>query len=255
MNVKRYFESLSLELAALKDRVRVFIKDAHWLSDGEWKESVLRSVIARSLPSDIKIGRGFILTPSGISTQIDILLYASAAPVLFRDGDLVIIQPSAVKGVIEVKTKLNQQSLKKAVNTIKKIGELLPKENNALLAIFSYDIVNNIDSTRVLRLLRDETKNIKQIVHLLCLGDSRFIRYWEKPPELTKNSTHAKWHSYHLDKMAYGYFIHNVLLSLSPEYIDKHQSLWFPEKSKEIHKDDEIERQMGPGEQYRNEFI
>lgn len=250
MNIEKYFKSLSLELTALKDRVRDFINDAHWLSDGEWKEGVLRSVIARNLPSEIKIGRGFIMTPLGVSTQIDILLYSSASPVLFRDGHLVIIQPEAVKGVIEVKTRLKQKDLKDAINKIKLIGEMLPKENNAFLAIFSYDI-DSLNKQRVLNLLRKETNNINQIVHLLCLGDSRFIRYWDISPELTNRSTHAIWHSYRLDKLAYGYFIHNVLLSLSPEYIDNNQSLWFPKTSKEIYKDGEILRKMGPGEPQR----
>lgn len=250
MNVEKYFKSISLELTALKDRVRDFINDAHWLTDGEWKEGVLRSVIARNLPSDIQIGRGFILTPLGASTQIDILLYSSASPVIFRDGDLVFIQPAAVKGIIEVKTRLNQQNLKEAVKKIKKIGDMLPEENNAFLAIFSYD-VDIPDNQSVLKLLQEETNSKRQIVHLLCLGDSQFIRYWETSPELTMNSTHDKWHSYRLDKMAYGYFIHNVLLGLSPKYIDNHQALWFPETSKEIHKDGEILRQRGPGEHHR----
>ncbi len=66
MNVESYFKSLSLEFTALKDRVRNFIDDAHWLTDGEWKETVLRTILSRSLPQDILIGRGFIVTPGGI---------------------------------------------------------------------------------------------------------------------------------------------------------------------------------------------
>lgn len=40
-----HFKSLALELNALKDRVRNFIDDAHWLTDGEWKEAVLRAML------------------------------------------------------------------------------------------------------------------------------------------------------------------------------------------------------------------
>ena len=64
MDTDKYFESLTDEILALKNRVRNFIHDSHWLTDGEWKESVLRSIIARSLPSSAKIGRGFIVTES-----------------------------------------------------------------------------------------------------------------------------------------------------------------------------------------------
>ena len=254
MNVENYFKSLTLELTALKDRVRDFINDSHWLTDGEWKEGVLRSSLARNLPQDIQIGRGFILTPEGASTQIDILLYSSESPVLFRDGDLVFIQPAAVRGVIEVKTKLNLYSLRKAVGKIKKIGEMLSPEQNAFLSIFSYD-TDIVDSRTILKILQKETTNIKQIVQFICLGDSRFIRYWETDPRALNRSTYEKWHSYSLEKMAYGYFIHNVLLSLSPRYIDNNQALWFPEESKEIHKDGDILRNRGSNESIRMDVL
>jgi len=247
MNMEKYFKSLSQELSALKNRVRDFIDDAHWLTDGEWKEGVLRTTLARSLPKDIQVGRGFILTTEGASTQIDILLYSSDSPTLFRDGDLVFVQPSAIRGVIEVKTKLTGPGLRDAVNKIKTIGKMLPPENKAFLAIFSYDhnIRHNQES---LNLLQEETGSIQEIVNFICLGESRFIRYWATEPGGFCRTAYEKWHSYKLDKMAYGYFVHNVLLSLSPKYVDKNQALWFPEMSKEIHKDGDIQRIRGPEE-------
>jgi len=252
MNVESYFKSLSLEFTALKDRVRNFIDDAHWPTDGGWKETVLRTILSRSLPQDILIGQGFIVTPEWKSTQIDILLYSASAPVLFRDGNLVIVQPSAVRGVIEVKTRLTVQGLRDAVNKIKLIGEKLPPENEAFLAIFSYDSsIRENQNHDCLKILQDETGSFKQIVNFICLGESRFIRYWDEEPGFPLRGAYEKWHSYHLLKMAYGYFIHNVLLSLSPKYIDNNQALWFPETSKEFHKDDDILRHRGTDESAR----
>lgn len=252
MNVESYFKSLSLEFTALKDRVRNFIDDAHWPTDGGWKETVLRTILSRSLPQDIQIGQGFIVTPEWKSTQIDILLYSSSAPLLFRDGNLVIVQPSAVRGVIEVKTKLTLQGLRDAVEKIKLIGEKLPPENEAFLAIFSYDSsIREEQKQDCLNIFQQETGSIRQIVNFVCLGESRFIRYWDKEPGFPLRGAYEKWHSYHLQKMAYGYFIHNVLLSLSPKYIDNNQALWFPETSKEFYKDGAILRNRGPGEPSR----
>ena len=74
MNVPEYFESISLDLNALKNRVRNFISDAHWQTDGEWKESVLRNILRRHLPKNIEVGRGFIVRPEDCSTQIDVLI-------------------------------------------------------------------------------------------------------------------------------------------------------------------------------------
>ena len=98
-DVVSYFKSLSKELEAQKDRVRNFIGNHHWLSDGEWKEGVLRSVIASRLPDSVKIGRGFVLTEEEISTQCDVILYKSDYPVLFRDGGFVILPTEAVLGI------------------------------------------------------------------------------------------------------------------------------------------------------------
>uniref|UniRef100_UPI0035E3E801 DUF6602 domain-containing protein n=2 Tax=Paenibacillus sedimenti TaxID=2770274 RepID=UPI0035E3E801 len=46
-----------------------------------------RNIIRRHMPSNIDVGRGFILTKKGCSTQIDILLTYNTYPVLFREGD------------------------------------------------------------------------------------------------------------------------------------------------------------------------
>jgi hypothetical protein len=237
-----YFKSLSLELTSLKNRVRHFIKDKHWLSDGEWKESVLRASLSRCLPADIKIGRGFIYTPDKLSTQIDILLYASDAPVLFRDTDFVIVQPQAVLGVIEVKTKLDRSGIRKAVSRTKEIGQLIPSVNRPFLSVFSYDCDVG-DVSNVLEDLQSEVTDKSRIIDFMCLGESRLIKYWHNDPAYPQDpSLHDKWHSYKLEKMAYGYFIHNVLQALSPKYIEKNQDTWFPTQTKEIHKEAEIRR-------------
>ena len=102
METTEYFRSLSAEITALKNRVRNFINDAHWRTDGEWKESVLRAILNGRLPNSIEAVRGFVLTSTGCSQQIDVLLYDNSKPVLFRDGDLVFLTPDAVKGIVEV---------------------------------------------------------------------------------------------------------------------------------------------------------
>jgi hypothetical protein len=99
-----FHRSLSEELYSLKDRIRNLVY--HWPTDGEWKESALRSILRRHLPDSVCIGRGFIVTPNQGSTQIDILLIDGNRPTLFRDGDLFIVTPDVVLGAIEVKTSL-----------------------------------------------------------------------------------------------------------------------------------------------------
>lgn len=102
-----YHRSMAEELNAVKDRVRNLIQDAHWQTDGEWKEAALRSVLRKHAPSSIIVGRGFVVAEQGVSSQIDVLLVDGNKPVLFRDGDLVFVTPDAVRAIIEVKTTLD----------------------------------------------------------------------------------------------------------------------------------------------------
>ena len=73
----KYLSSLAKELSSSSDRVRDLIGNAHWLTDGHHKEHLLRSVLARHLPSGMVAARGFVLDPSSegvCSTEQDILV-------------------------------------------------------------------------------------------------------------------------------------------------------------------------------------
>jgi hypothetical protein len=58
MNVERYFHLVVSEVDTLKYHVRGLKDSTQWLMDGEWKESILRSVLRRSLPDSIAAGNG-----------------------------------------------------------------------------------------------------------------------------------------------------------------------------------------------------
>ena len=86
-----YHKSLTEELYSVKDRIRNLVE--HWPTDGEWKESALRTVLRRHLPDQVLVGRGFVAARNYSSTQIDLLVLRPPKPTLFRDGDLVIVTP------------------------------------------------------------------------------------------------------------------------------------------------------------------
>ena len=122
MNLERYFRSLGSEVEALKSRVRDLKDSTHWLTDGEWKESVLRSVLRRNLPESVGVGRGFVVAEFQSSHQLDVLVYERSAPVLFRDGDLVFVTPDAVLGIIEVKSKVTSRTFQMWLPNWRKIS-------------------------------------------------------------------------------------------------------------------------------------
>jgi hypothetical protein len=237
MNVVAYYESLTRELEALKDRVRDFIQDRHWQTDGEWKESVLRSVIGRRLPDTVKIGRGFVLTETGPSSQCDILLYRASAPVLFRDGDLVFVTPDAVLGVVEVKSRANTATLRSALQKLAEIGRSLGSHReHSFLGLFSYEVEIGNDHA-VLDALRDLCDLEVKVVDYVNLGCSTFVRWWSSSPAGLSEYRH--WHSYCLPNMSAGYFIANVIDFVSPDSVGSNAWLWFPEGGKESWRTDD----------------
>jgi hypothetical protein len=240
MNIENYFKNLTLELESLKDRVRLYIEDAHWQSDGEWKESVLRTILRRHLPKNIGIGRGFIVNVDQASTQIDILLYDNSKPILFQDGDFIIITPDAAKGVIEVKTKFWQQDdLRDAINKISEISQFINPTSygkDQFFGLFAYED-SSFSTDSVLGILQECVNGQKQrIVNCISFGKNYFVRYWPSPPL----GQLPKWNSYQLENKASAYFVHNVIDHLCPKWVSDNINVWYPENGKENYIIDEI---------------
>ena len=105
MSIEDYHKSTSNELLAIKDRERHLIN--HWGEDGRYKEAVLKSIILRFLPEQFNVGTGFVVRQINSqgqhksSYQIDLIIYDTSFPVLFKEGDFVILTPDAVNAIIE----------------------------------------------------------------------------------------------------------------------------------------------------------
>jgi len=251
MDIENYFKDLTTELEALKNRVRHYIHGTHWQTDGEWKESVLRTVLKRHLPSNIGVGRGFIVKEELSSTQIDILLYDNAKPILFRDGDFVIITSDAVKGAIEVKTKLSQLSkLRCAVKKLSEIAEFVNPissyEKNQFYGIYYYESPG-FKTDKVLNIIQKCVGGRSQrAINCVSFGKDYFVRYWKKDyfsryyPNLPNDPEiqgHDEWwYAYRLENKAPAYFIYNVIEHLCPEWAGQNKDLWYPEKASMIAK-------------------
>lgn len=239
MNVAQHFRSITGELESLKDRVRNFIADQHWLTDGEWKESVLRTVIAQRLPDTVRIGRGFVLTEHGPSTQCDILLYRADCPVLFRDADLVFLTPDAVLGIVEVKSRASKGVFESAVTKLADIGFHLGRHaDHCCLGLFAYDI--DTDPNQWYKeILPVRCWHTSQVVDLISLGCSSFVRWWKYSPS-GGDAHYEHWHSYGLENMSAGYFIANLIDKVSSGTTTLDERFWYPESSKENHVVDHI---------------
>lgn len=242
MNTQEYFKSLSDEFASVKDRIRNFIGTRHWASDGQWKESVVKSVLRRYLPSQYIVGTGFVISDDDVSTQIDILVCDSTGPVLFRDGDFMVVTPDIVAAVIEVKTRVQTHDIEGILMKLNNIGEILckqPRGHKPFIGLFSFED-EAIDLNRVLAHLKEVNGAFGSYeVQCIALGPSNFVRFWRSPP-IGPDRDYSKWHAYKLGGTAPGYFIHNVIEHLFPHAVISNQGIWYPREGKEPNKVGEI---------------
>lgn len=237
MDVRSYFESLGLELASLQKRVRYLINDAHWPTDGEWKESVLRQVLRRHLPAAAVVGRGFVITKDAVSSQIDVLISDGTKPVVFRDGDLAFVTPDAVLGIIEVKSRVNAAQFGDAAAKIARNIELVRVHPNirAFAALFSFE-AEGYDATCYLERAVVAASNCNQRLDFSAVGDEHFLKYWHLDPE-SGQLLYQTWCSYLMPHLASGYFVHNVVDAVCPDSVVPNNEVWFPERGKEQFKD------------------
>lgn len=215
-----YHRSITEELHSLKNRIRDLAR--HWPTDGEHKEVALRSVLRRHLPETCHVGRGFVVTPNRTSQQIDVLVIDANAPTLFRDGDLFIVTPGAVKAIIEVKTRVRGDAAIRAA--------LQPLAQNASLChehwlrpqlwtgLFVYE--GGADHESLLIQLAHTKRQTGYAVDCIASGRRTFVRHWER--------LGGCWRSYELENLAPSYFIGNLLLSLGGSEMSEADFAWFP---------------------------
>lgn len=246
-NLKRFHESLGKELLDVKDRVRYLIGDSHWLSDGEHKEAVLKEVISRFLSNNYSIGRGFVINNKKERTnQIDIIIYNNESPLLFKEGDFVIVPSNIVCAIIEVKSRVNSISelksfIKKAEKNSKITYSVLGESKKFFNGIFVYE--SSLNFTQLESFFNKDyflpDDSFFRKVNNISLGNDKFIHLWYR----TKK--YAPIGGYELKKLSFAYFISNLLSSLDQNPIEyENESLFFPLSSKNpyqkflIYKDD-----------------
>ena len=258
-NIRLFQESITQELNVTQNRVRHLIGDANWGAEGGYKEAILRKVIAQFLPANLKIGTGFILgnndhlrgTEGRISTQLDIIIYEDKTPVIFREGDFVILTESSVRAVIEVKASIINYSAESANalnNIITKLNRLrdfhgfreLPGQRKKFIGVFVYNYNDTFTAKRV-----DEAlTNSNGLINHISLGPTNFIRYWETteglhPPVNNRNG--RCYLRYQLENLSFSYFISNLLHIVSDN--DPEDRYWFSfpiAGTKEIHRLEQI---------------
>jgi len=238
INPLEFQKSINAELQVVKDRVRNLIGTANWGDEGAYKEAILRNVIGQYLPKNLSIGNGFILkkgsnldnTDFEVSKQIDILIYDNSYPVIFSEGNFVIVIEESVKGIIEVKSKIycgktHNNSLYKIIekfNTFDRFLKIREKGNNRVFkGIFGYEFEQGIDSKII-----DESLEISNgMVNHISLDKSIFIRHWidNKGLPIHVDCKSDFYNIYDIDNLSHAYFISNLIhMASDKDLVDRY---------------------------------
>lgn len=235
MSLLDYHKTTTKELLALTNKVRSLI--THWGEEGRYKEAVLKNIIRRFLPEKYTIGTGFVIKQTRTrgehlsSRQIDLLIYDNDSPILFKEGDFVIVTPDAVRGIIEIKANLQNQQLSEIVRQANENGKFIfsgkkDKKQPFFNGIFSYEGYNrfNIDNFTSTYLAGNQQflgdDNFKKFaVNHVALNKDWFIQLWEDE---------ALPHSlYNIEDLAFPFFISNLTDILSNKSIKRNNFIWY----------------------------
>lgn len=178
-------------------------------------------MLRRILPPSLLIGRGFVVNREAASTQVDILITDADRPTLFRDGDLLIVTPEAVRAVIEVKTELDGPQA--AADVALKLGMIGHICQSAVptpwLGLFVYEEMRNAGAN-LLRAAQHAFRDNSQMIDCVCCGKHTLV--------MRQPLSRPGWRSYRLDGLAPSYFIGNLAFAVSRSEMLLSGFAWFP---------------------------
>lgn len=228
-DLQGYHQSIASELRSINRRIRQLIGDAHWLTDGEYKEAILRRVLRSHVPEVMRVGTGFVCYPRGqTSKQLDILLTDTRKPTLFKDEGLVIVTADAVRAVIEVKTRLNTTTLRAALSKLGEDVARIRQQNRSCMAgLYVYDD-DGIDDKKLLRALyAAAAKDESRAIDFVCVGANLFAQYSERVLN-DKGGQPPLWYAYNLNELAPAYFLSHFAWRTSDDRPEDMRFAWFP---------------------------
>ena len=111
---RKYLATYSDDLLARSRRIDHLIR--HTGTVGSYREELLRGTLRQLLPKRFEASTGFI---QDCPRQLDVIIWdAMRYSPLFREQDVVVVPSAAVRGIIEVKTKLNTTTLDDALEIL-----------------------------------------------------------------------------------------------------------------------------------------
>lgn len=132
--IRLFAGSFADELSALSDRIKRLVR--HTGTVGTYREGLLQALLRKHLPERYHVATGFVF---GCPRQVDVLVYdrIDYAPI-FREGDLVVVPPQAVRAVIEVKTTLTAAELDSSLALVSEVSQMDDVDPPFFKGIFAF---------------------------------------------------------------------------------------------------------------------
>jgi hypothetical protein len=224
-NYNEYHKSITAELTAIKDRLKTLV--THGMTEGAFKEAILRSVLRKYVPPTLRIGRGFIVTRDGQSTELDLLIVDQSRPILFQDGDLIVVTPDSVRAIVEIKAgPVSASDFRTAVTNLGEAARLCLNATQSKPWLGFYVYAPCLTDERILDMLVVAEAETGHAVNCISLGDNRFFRFWGRGEY--DGSEECSFRSYKLVDLSPSYFIGNLIDAISGLSRDTNSYAWFP---------------------------
>jgi len=124
--VKQYYKNVQKKILVQRDIIRSLLKDPKVI--GDYYEAIIMDAVRESISEYFAARRGVILAENGrASRECDIIVYSAAeyGP-LFLSGDMIVVNPEAVRCVIQVKGTINVENLNDAIANLAAVDRLRP---------------------------------------------------------------------------------------------------------------------------------
>lgn len=237
-----YHQSIARELGNAQNRIRQLIGKAHWLTDGEHKESILRRVLRNHIPETIRVGTGFVICSKKPSNQLDILLTAKSKPTLFKDEELTIVTPDAVEAIGEVKTKLDWSELKEALAKLADNSAMVRQENKyqqrkLWSGLFVYESMPTDDAEKILMAIYNASRGeFSRVVDLITLGPDIAAQFVEEEKSRSKVLNRPAWILYYIPGLSHAFYLSSLVLSIARDSPWGARESWLPLKKRHYRK-------------------
>lgn len=134
------YEGLTAEFQARIDRVGLFIR--HPSVEGAAHEGVLKDFLRTYLPHPYAVSRGAMwdANTGESSGECDILVYDVREPPIYREADFIVVPPSSVRVVVEVKTTfpVGPKVWGDAIKKVRRIQQVAKTESPEGVPVFLF---------------------------------------------------------------------------------------------------------------------